>query len=190
MEKRFKEFASAHSLIESGDRVLACVSGGVDSMALLHLIYNMVGAENMEVAHCNFMLRGAECDRETEMVKRHCAEMGVECNVIYFDTRKECGETNESIQMAARRLRYDWFEKLAEEKGCNKIAIAHHSNDTVETFFINLMRGTGLRGLCGIGRSRERIIRPLLFASRDEIESYTIKNKKRFPVQRNSRVSI
>lgn len=172
MKKAFKDFVEEHKLIDNNDKILTCVSGGVDSMTLLHLVYNYVGKERMVVAHCNFRLRPGECDAETAMVIRHCEEMGIEIKTIYFDTKAESIQSGESIQMVARRLRYDWFDTIAEECGCTKIAIAHNSGDTTETFFINLMRGTGLRGLTGINITRERIIRPLLFASRDWIEYF------------------
>lgn len=174
MNKQFSDFVDKFSLINGEDIVLACVSGGVDSMVLLYLLEGLVGKERLRVAHCNFMLRPGECDAETAMVVRHSEAMGVEYRVKYFDTHKICDESGESVQMAARRIRYGWFDEMASEFGCTKIAIAHHSGDTIETFFINLMRGTGLRGLTGIDRSREQIIRPLLFASRDEIERYAI----------------
>ncbi len=174
MKKAFREFVERHSLIAPSDRVLVCVSGGVDSMTLLNLMCDYVGVERIVVAHCNFRLRPGECDAETSMVVRHCEAMGLELKTVYFDTKAESLQSGESIQMTARRLRYDWFDEVAEECGCAKIAIAHNSGDTVETFFINLMRGTGLRGLTGIGLTRGRIIRPLLFASRDWIEYYAV----------------
>ncbi len=176
MDKRFLDYIEEHRLLADGDRVLACVSGGVDSMTLLHLLYRHFGEGRVIVAHCNFMLRGGQSDAETAMVIRTAESLNVEYEVKHFDTKAICAQSGESIQMAARRVRYEWFEEVASKHNCTKIAIAHHSDDSTETFFINLLRGTGLRGLTGIGRSRERIIRPLLFASRSDIESYALKH--------------
>lgn len=173
------ELLTSNTLLGRGDRVLAAVSGGVDSMVLLSLLVasaDRVGLEKLSVAHCNFSLRGAESDRETELVKETCRNHGIDCFTITFDTKGECALTGESTQIAARRLRYRFFEDLCDEHGFSKIAIAHHANDSIETFFVNLTRGTGLRGLTGIGRSRGMIVRPLLGVSRDEIEKYALEN--------------
>lgn len=146
-------------------------------MSLLNLLYQFVDSPQLiGVAHCNFSLRGGESDMEQQLVERRCKELGVRCHTIRFETKKECAITGESTQMAARRLRYEWFDSLCEEFGYSRIAIAHHNDDAIETFFINLLRGSGLRGLTGINISRERIIRPLLFASRLSIERYALEN--------------
>ena len=107
-----------------------------------------------------------------------CAEkLGVPHYNIRFDTLREMERTGESVQMAARRLRYDWFDSLCDEHGYTHIAIAHHGDDSVETFFINLLRGTGLRGLTGISVTNGRLIRPLLFSTRKEILDYALQKK-------------
>lgn len=173
------ELLTSGALTQRGDRVLAAVSGGVDSMVLLSLLVagaEKIGLEKLAVAHCNFSLRAEESDRETKLVEKTCQNYGIECFIIKFDTKGECAVTGESTQMAARRLRYRFFEDLCAEHDFNKIAIAHHADDSIETFFVNLTRGTGLRGLTGIGRSRGMIIRPLLGASRDEIEKYALEH--------------
>ncbi len=176
MKDKFICYIEEHDLICPNDRILLCISGGVDSMVLLRLFVECYGVQRIVVAHCNFMLRGEQSDAETAMVLRVCGEYGVECHHRYFDTKAECARSGDSVQIVARRLRYDWFDSLAQEYDYTKIATAHHSDDSTETFFINLLRGTGLRGLTGIGRSRGRIIRPLLFASRGDIESYAMRN--------------
>lgn len=130
----------------------------------------------LAVAHCNFSLRGAESDRETALVERVCAERAIPCFVRQFDTKAECLATGESTQMAARRLRYDFFDELLTIHALDKVAVAHHADDSVETFFVNLTRGTGLRGLTGISVARERIVRPLLSFSREQIETYAVQN--------------
>ncbi|MEG2528130.1 MAG: tRNA lysidine(34) synthetase TilS [Mucinivorans sp.] len=167
------------NLFSPGDRVLAAVSGGADSMVMLYLLFTSMerlSIKKLAVAHCNFSLRGAESDRETMLVEQVCAQYGIECYLARFDTHAVCAQTGESTQMAARSLRYDFFEKLCAEHDFNRVSIAHHANDSVETFFINLTRGTGLAGLRGIAATRENIVRPLLGTSRDEIERFAADN--------------
>jgi tRNA(Ile)-lysidine synthase len=173
--ERFKHYIEENELLAEGDKVLLAVSGGVDSMVMLSLFAR--SGWPVGVAHCNFQLRGEEGDEDTELVKREAERYGLECYIRNFDTRGEVERTGESIQMAARRLRYDWFAELCTEHGYTAIAIAHQADDSIETFFINLFRGTGLRGLTGISVTRGRIIRPLLFATRHEITDYAIVNK-------------
>lgn len=170
-------------LFERGDRVLAAVSGGVDSMVMLDLLIgqaNEMGLESVAVAHCNFMLRGAEADRETELVEAVCARRGIECHTVRFDTKAECMLTGESTQMAARRLRYDFFDEICAEHNYNKVAIAHNAGDSAETFFVNLTRGSGLRGLTGISASRGAIVRPMLGITRETIEKYAVEHAVEF----------
>lgn len=168
----------ARPLFSPGDRVLVAVSGGVDSMTLLHLLVGQgekMGLAEVAVAHCNFTLRGLESDHETQLVERTCRELGIRCFVERFDTKAECSVAGQGVQETARRLRYGFFDQLAAEHGFSKIAVAHHADDAVETFFINLMRGTGLRGLTGIARKRGLIVRPLLGVRRAQIEQYAAK---------------
>lgn len=167
------------SLFERADRVLVAVSGGVDSMVMLDLLSRAaqdIGLDRLAVAHCNFSLRGQESDRETKLVQDVCREKGIEFFCRQFDTKAQCALTGQSTQMVARRLRYDFFDELCLEHNFNKVAIAHNAGDSIETFFVNLTRGTGLRGLTGIGVSRGRIVRPLLGFSRGEIEKYATAN--------------
>ncbi|MBR2961488.1 MAG: tRNA lysidine(34) synthetase TilS [Alistipes sp.] len=173
--QRFVDYNRRHNLYTHDDKILLAVSGGVDSMVMLSLFVQQ--GYNVGVAHCNFLLRGSESDEDEQMVLREAERYGVEVFNRRFDTVGEMERTGESMEMAARRLRYDWFNELCKEYGYNIIAIAHHTDDSIETFFINLMRGTGLRGLTGINRRRMNVIRPLLFAERREIAEYAIANK-------------
>lgn len=161
--------------MSADDKVLLTVSGGVDSMVMMSLF--VAAGYNVGVAHCNFQLRGDESDEDEELVKRQSALYGIPCYNKRFATHEEMDRTGDSLQMTARRLRYDWFEELTKEYGYSVIAIAHQADDSVETFFINLFRGTGLKGLTGIGVTRGKIIRPLLFASRKDITEYAVANK-------------
>jgi tRNA(Ile)-lysidine synthase len=179
---RFLQYIRENDLLGAGDSVLLAVSGGVDSMVMLSLFAAIrdKGGWPVAVAHCNFGLRGAEGDEDTQLVKDEAARHGIPCYTRNFDTLAEMERTGESVQMAARRLRYDWFGELCNTHGYTAIAIAHQADDSVETFFINLFRGTGLRGLTGINPVNGRVVRPLLFSTRREITEYALANKVAF----------
>ncbi len=172
--ERLNRYIAEHELIGRHDRLLLTVSGGVDSMVMLHLLASL--GYDIGVAHCNFGLRGEEADEDEKWVEAEAARFGIPYYNKRFDTRGEMERTGESVQMAARRLRYEWFNQLCAEHGYDSIAIAHQADDSIETFFINLLRGTGLKGLTGISKVNGRIIRPLLFASRKEILDYAHAN--------------
>lgn len=167
---RFQEYVNRHELFTRQDKILLTVSGGVDSMVLMSLCVN--SGYNIGIAHCNFGLRGQESDEDEIMVQETARRYGIECHNKRFDTLGEMDRTGESMEMAARRLRYEWFHQLSEDFGYTVIAIAHHVDDSIETFFINMLRGTGLRGLTGISKQVGRIVRPLLFATRKDILEY------------------
>lgn len=154
------------------DRVLVAVSGGMDSMCLLHGLCNSSLALRCSVAHVNFHLRGAHSDSDECAVREWCAVKGVELFVKDVDTVSYSKEHSVSIEMAARDLRYAWFEELMSSGSFKYLAIAHHANDNAETLLLNLVRGTGMKGLCGIAQKNGAIIRPLLGYTRDEIEKY------------------
>ena len=187
MLRRVLKYIRDKELLEKGDRVLVCVSGGADSVALLDVLQR--GGYECVVAHCNFHLRGEESDRDERFVREIIGERlkakGEKLWVKDFDTEGYARENGLSIEMAARELRYRWFAEVAAETGCKAIAVAHHQNDQAETVLLNLKRGTGIRGLCGMrakshlgARSQEPgvktrpIIRPLLCTTRDYIEHY------------------
>lgn len=163
-----------NELLAKGDKVLVCVSGGADSMALWDVLKR--GGFDCVVAHCNFHLRGAESDRDETFVRR---STDGELRSIDFDTVGYAKKQNISIEMAARELRYRWFAQVAAQEGCKAIAVAHHQNDQAETILLNLKRGAGIRGLCGMRAKSANpqggivpIIRPLLCTTRDYIEHY------------------
>ena len=168
----FGRYVRENELADPADKLLVTVSGGVDSMVLLSLLVE--SGYTVGVAHCNFQLRGTESDEDEVLVERQAAAYGVPFYNRRFDTKGEMERTGESMEMAARRLRYAWFEQLRSQEGYTAIAVAHHADDSIETFFINLLRGTGLRGLTGIGTQIGRLIRPLMFASRKEILEYAV----------------
>ncbi len=179
---KFQEYVSRNELFGKQDKILLTVSGGVDSMVLMSLCVN--SGYNVGIAHCNFQLRGAESDEDEILVQEHARKYGIECYTRRFDTTGEMELTGESMEMAARRLRYTWFQELCSEHGYTVIAVAHHIDDSIETFFINLLRGTGLRGLTGIHNQVGRIVRPLMFATRKEIMDYAL--QKHIPFREDS----
>ncbi|MBN2682895.1 MAG: tRNA lysidine(34) synthetase TilS [Bacteroidales bacterium] len=165
-----KSFIANHKLCFPKDKILVAVSGGIDSIVLLDILYKL--NFNITLAHCNFQLRGKESDDDEKLVKSLSEKYGIEFFLKRFNTKTFAEENRISIQMAARKLRYDWFNKTIEENSFNYVAIAHNKDDVAETFFINLLRGTGIRGLTGIKEKTGNIIRPIIFASRKEIEQY------------------
>ncbi len=172
LQERFQQYIEEQQLFTHEDRLLLTVSGGVDSMVMLSLFVE--AGYQIGVAHCNFQLRGVESDEDEVLVAQMATRYGVPHYNRRFDTEAEMERTGESMEMAARRLRYDWFAELCHSEGYTAIAVAHHADDSIETFFINLLRGTGLRGLTGISTRRDRVVRPLLFATRKEILEYAL----------------
>ena len=167
---RFENFLSNELTIHSQQKILLAVSGGIDSMVLLILF--MQTKNQIAVAHCNFGLRGDESDGDNVFVRNFCSENNILFFDKKFDTKNFTAENKIGIQEAARKLRYDWFEKLSVTNHFDFIATAHHLNDVTETLLFNIARGTGISGLHGIPAMNKKIIRPLLFASKDEIIDY------------------
>ncbi|MFY8068438.1 MAG: tRNA lysidine(34) synthetase TilS, partial [Flavobacterium sp.] len=155
-------------------KLLLAVSGGVDSMVLLDLFYKL--RFDICVVHCNFQLRGKESNGDEMLVRETCQDSYIPYFIEKFDTLEFANENKLSIQLAARKLRYDWFQEIIS-LGFDFVLTAHHLDDNVETFLINFTRGTGLEGLTGIPAQNGNIIRPLLPFSREEIENYALENK-------------
>ncbi len=182
LTERFQAYVRDNEFFTREDKILLTVSGGVDSMVLMTLCFNC--GYNVGVAHCNFQLRGQESDEDETMVLETARKYGIVCYNKRFDTVGEMERTGESMEMAARRLRYAWFHDLCREYGYTVIAIAHHIDDSIETFFINLLRGTGLRGLTGISNQVGHVVRPLMFATRREITEFAL--QKHIPFREDS----
>lgn len=178
MLHRVSTYIRKHGLLETDKPVLVAISGGADSVALLDVLLR--AGYTCIAAHCNFHLRGAESNRDEAFVRELCAQWKVAVEVQHFDTVAYAQAHRTSIEVAARELRYAWFETVARSHNCQAIAVAHHQNDQAETVLLNLRRGTGLRGLAGMRPKSSNpmvpeglpVIRPLLCTTRDYIEHY------------------
>ena len=174
MLDQFQLYINRYNLIAEGEKVILALSGGIDSMVLADLLLKT--KVEFVAAHCNFHLRSEESDGDEQFVYKFAERHGIQCFVKHFDTEQYAAEQGISIEMAARDLRYAWFEQLRQQLGYDKIAVAHHADDQSETFFINLLRGAGLRGLKGMQPQNGVVIRPLLWASREQIRRYAAEN--------------
>ena len=183
MWSKVDAYIKKYKLLNTNDLYLVALSGGADSVALLLLLKEH--GFNVHVAHCNFHLRGAESDRDEAFCVELCQGLGVELHRAHFDTRTYADLHKVSIEMAARELRYNWFAQLCKDLGAAGVCVAHHRDDSVETVLLNLIRGTGLRGLTGIKPRSEQVmkvvvLRPLLGVSRAEIEAFLAKRGQKY----------
>jgi tRNA(Ile)-lysidine synthase len=167
--KQFVEFIEKNELFKPDNKILAAVSGGMDSVLMAHLL--KAAGFNFGIAHCNFMLRGSEALADQEFTRNLAQQLGVHFHTTNFDTKDYAAAHKISIQMAARQLRYQWFGHLCKTEGYRVISLAHHQNDTIETILLNLTRGTGIAGLHGILPVNGQLVRPMLFLSRTDIQT-------------------
>ncbi|MCV9389451.1 tRNA lysidine(34) synthetase TilS [Reichenbachiella ulvae] len=175
LSTQFQQFIQKHQLFSNTDSLLVAVSGGVDSIVICHLLQEM--SQKFAIAHCNFQLRGEESDKDEELVKSLADQYQVPFHTIRFETGSVAEQKKISTQMAARELRYDWFEQLMNTHAYGYLVTAHHSNDLLETALFNFTKGTGIAGLRGIKRKKDKVIRPLSFASKKEILHYAKAHK-------------
>ena len=175
MKDKFNQFIADHAIFDKEEKLLVAVSGGIDSMVLLHLLHS--SGYRIAVVHCNFSLRGKESDDEEKFVRKQVKKLDLKLHVNQFNTAMYADKRGVSTQMAARALRYEWFHQLAAEFEYSKILVAHHFDDQIETVLLNLTRGTGIMGLTGMELLHGNIARPLLFATRAEISAYAAENK-------------
>lgn len=166
--QQFTDFINQQQLFKTDDHILLAISGGKDSVLMAQL-FKLAGY-HFSIAHCNFNLRADEAQRDEAFVKLLAEEMEVAYHVVHFDTKAFVESHKISIQMAARQLRYDWFEQVRSEHNYQYVALAHHQNDSIETLLLNLVRGTGISGMHGILPKRDHLVRPLLFLSRQQID--------------------
>ena len=180
MWSKVSAYINKHKLLNANDLYIVALSGGADSVALLLLLKE--GGFNVHAAHCNFLLRGSESDRDEAFCVDLCRQLGVELHRAHFATREYAEAHKVSVEMAARELRYNWFEQLRKDIGAAGICVAHHRDDSVETVLLNMIRGTGLRGLTGIQPRNGYVLRPLLCVSRDEIEHFLAKRGQKYVI--------
>ena len=169
-ERIVVQWIARENLFSVGESLLVALSGGADSVALLRVLLRL--GYRCDAAHCNFHLRGEESNRDEEFCRTLCRQLGVALHITHFDTQAYARQEGISIEMAARDLRYAWFDELCREHDYTRVAVAHHRDDSVETLLLNLVRGTGLAGLTGISSRNGRVVRPLLSVGREEIVAY------------------
>lgn len=188
-------------LVPEKETALLAVSGGIDSICLASLFLNSSAGRRFAVAHCNFHLRGEDSDSDEALVAAWCGRNGVRYHKADFDTEQYASSHNISIEMAARELRYDWFASLCRDNGYYGVAVAHNANDNAETLILNLLRGTGLRGITGMQvetvvpvtrdeLSGVRLLRPMLSFSRKQIEEYVAANSLEYHDDRTNAETI
>lgn len=169
-----KKYVNEHRLFSSKDRILLAVSGGIDSMTMAHLFLSL--GNEIAIAHSNFQLRETDSIADERFVENFAKTHHIPFFSVHFETSAYAKKHGISIQMAARELRYNWFTELMNIHGFDYCATAHHQNDSIETFFINLLRGTGISGLHGILPRQGKYIRPMLFVKREELETFAAQN--------------
>jgi tRNA(Ile)-lysidine synthase len=175
MKSELQEHINAKFSFLHDKNLLIAISGGIDSVVLTHLLHKL--KFTVSLAHCNFMLRGKESNEDEEFVKELGEKLKIQTHTIKFETEAYAEENGISTQMAARDLRYSWFQKIAQENNIDYIITGHQKDDVLETFFINLTRGTGLDGLTGIPEIQGNIVRPFMIFSRNEILVHAAKKK-------------
>lgn len=189
----FKEYIQRENLFQATDRLLLAVSGGVDSVVLCALCRQ--AGFDFEMAHCNFQLRGTDSQRDEDFVKGLAAQYGVRLHVKKFDTAAYAAAEKKSIEEAARDLRYQWFYQLLQgntehQPAGTYILTAHHADDNIETVLMNFFRGTGIAGLRGMLPKQSKIVRPLLFARRTELEEFVQVNQLLFVTDHTNQENI
>ncbi|MCT4688071.1 tRNA lysidine(34) synthetase TilS [Vallitalea sp.] len=166
------------NMIDKGDNIIIGVSGGADSICLLHMLCSLKSKLDIDlhVVHVQHGIRGKDADEDAKFVEKFCDERGIVCHVYYFNVKKLAKEKKMSEEEMGRKVRYQVFSDASKELGGTKIALAHHINDNAETVIMNLLRGTGIKGIGGIRPKRDNIIRPLIECTREEIEKYCVDN--------------
>jgi len=188
MVGQFLKYIHDEKLFHSSQRILLAVSGGADSMLMLHFFVS--AGFRIAVAHCNFNLRGAESDGDEQFVSDYCDRQNITFFSKHFNTEEFAFQEGISIEMAAREMRYEWFNELLNTEHFDLLATAHHQDDVIETFLINLSRGSGIKGLSGIQPKSGKLIRPMLFTNRAEILEYCSRIKLEYRTDSSNQDTI
>jgi len=175
MQQKVLSYIQKHQLLTFDKPIIVGVSGGIDSVVLLHILVSL--GYDCIIAHCNFHLRTEESNRDEKFVRSLARNYNFPFYSIDFQTTEYATNNGISIEMAARDLRYNWFSELLEKHHAQAVAVAHHADDSIETMLMNLMRGTGLRGMTGISSRNKNVVRPLLCCTRSELENYLIEHE-------------
>ncbi len=170
MIQKVASYIESNKLLKSADTVVVGLSGGADSVCLAHILIKL--GYSVVAAHCNFSLRGEESDRDEAFVTALCSEWNIGLEKVRFDTVAYASGHKLGTEEAARELRYRWFEELRSKHNATAVCVAHHRDDSIETALLNLIRGAGITGICGIRAKNGSVVRPLLCVSRKEIEAY------------------
>ena len=185
--RKIEQFIEQKELMNNSQLYLVALSGGADSVALLLALKKL--GYNIEAAHCNFHLRGEESDRDEDFCKNLCRELDIKLHLAHFDTQTNASLHGISIEMAARNLRYNYFEALLKDINASAVCVAHHKDDSAETLLLNLVRGTGIEGLTGIKSKNNRIVRPFLCVRRNEIINYLEQQNQSFVIDSSNLVN-
>lgn len=185
--RKIEQFIEQKELMSKKQLYLVALSGGADSVALLLALKKL--GYNIEAAHCNFHLRGEESDRDEDFCKKLCHKLDIKLHLAHFDTQTNASLHGISIEMAARNLRYNYFEALLKDINASAVCVAHHKDDSAETLLLNLVRGTGIEGLTGIKSKNNRIVRPFLCVRRNEIINYLEQQKQSFVIDSSNLVN-
>jgi tRNA(Ile)-lysidine synthase len=172
------QYINENKLFDKNSKILLALSGGIDSVCLADLLFRL--GYNMEFAHCNFNLRGQESEDDQDFVEQLSLKYKIPFHTVSFDTIDYAKKNKISIQMAAREQRYYWLEKIRTNINADFIAVAHNLDDNIETFFINIIRGSGIKGMLAIQNKYHFIVRPLMFSARNEIVAYVVSNDLKF----------
>lgn len=185
--RKIEQFIEQKELMSKKQLYLVALSGGADSVALLLALKKL--GYNIEAAHCNFHLRGEESDRDEDFCKKLCHKLDIKLHLAHFDTQTNASLHGISIEMAARNLRYNYFEALLKDINASAVCVAHHKDDSAETLLLNLVRGTGIEGLTGIKSKNNRIVRPFLCVRRNEIINYLEQQNQSFVIDSSNLVN-
>lgn len=185
--RKIEQFIEQKELMNNSQLYLVALSGGADSVALLLALKKL--GYNIEAAHCNFHLRGEESDRDEDFCKKLCHKLDIKLHLAHFDTQTNASLHGISIEMAARNLRYNYFEALLKDINASAVCVAHHKDDSAETLLLNLVRGTGIEGLTGIKSKNNRIVRPFLCVRRNEIINYLEQQNQSFVIDSSNLVN-